>query len=142
MHKTLKIYSRSERYRFAGRTLKYKVYVTLEVLFAIASFAAVFTAALADNDVLLWTLSVTALALSLLHHLSQILMRPHILLTCFFWSLVFYLVYDVWLSSEFALPQAGPLLLIFIGLCYLIRGEGLVNTDAFSSISSINSSNQ
>lgn len=139
MNSTLGNYSRLERYRFAGKTLKYRVYVFLEVLFALVSIAAILAAILTENNALLWSLSISAVLLSALHHFSQLLQRPWIFLTCLVWSLIFYFLYDVWLAAVLELPKAGPLFLLIAGLCYLIRGEHLVNSDATASIAGMDS---
>lgn len=142
MNESAEGYSRPQRYRLAKKGLRYKVYVAIEIIFAIVSVSAIFAASLTENGILLWTLSVIALMLSMLHHFSQLLERPHIFVTCLFWSLVFYFIYDIWIASAFDLPQAGPLLLLIAGFCYLIRGENLVNLDAAASIADMRSSSE
>lgn len=127
-------YQRWERYRLAGKTFKYRVYVAFEILFVFLSVAAILAAIVGVNKPTIWVLSSTALFFSWLHHAKYFFYYPQIFLTCLTWALIFYLIYDLWLSSVFGLPKAGPLLLLLSGVCYLIRGENLVNGDAASEL--------
>ena len=134
-------YQRWERYRLAGKTLKYRVYVALEVLFVFISVAAISVAIVEGNNPTIWVLSLTGLVLSWLHHTTYFLYWPWIFLTCLTWALILYLLYDLWLSSVFGLPKAGPLLLLLSGVCYLVRGESLVNDQAAKEIAKQRSPN-
>lgn len=134
-------YQRWQRYRLAGKTLKYRVYVALESLFVFISVAAISVAIVNGNKPIIWLLSLIALALSWLHHAKYFFYWPWIFLTCLAWALIFYLLYDLWLSSVFGLPKAGPLLLLLSGGCYLIRGENVVNDEAVKEISKPRSPN-
>lgn len=82
-------YQRWQRYRLAGKTLKYRVYVALESLFVFISVAAISVAIVNGNKPIIWLLSLIALALSWLHHAKYFFYWPWIFLTCLAWALIF-----------------------------------------------------
>lgn len=134
--------TRKQRYRLAGKTLRFKVYLFLEAIVA-SLFLVVAALAIADVGGTVAAAAGVFVALFALGHFLRVAAeKPWLVMAAAFEAAVVWAVYSFWLSNYFNIPHFGVLAVFVFAFRFWQRGEREVDLKALSAWLSFEESNR
>jgi hypothetical protein len=128
--------SRLERYRFAGKTLKFKIYLGIELMMVALSLAVVgsfWARAAVPSDAMIAATSVIG-ALGALHHLKLVARMPWVITTAAVEGGLLWAIYHWVISRWIPIPGVWALCVIVAVARYWSRAEVLIEERAYSAV--------
>lgn len=133
--------TRQQRYRLAGKTLRFKVYLSIEAVVA-ALFLVVVALAVTDiGGAFAMVIGALVALLAVGHFFRVAAEKPWLPMAAAFEAAVVWAVYAFWLSSHISIPHFGVLTVFLFVVRFWQRGEREVNLSALSAWRSLEGSN-
>lgn len=126
--------TRQQRYRLAGKTLRFQVYLIIEAVVAALFLVVVALSVAGLGGAVAVAIGVLVALMSLGHFLRVVAEKPWLPMAAAFEAIIVWAVYAWWLSSYISIPHFGVLTIFLFSLRFWQRGEREVNFTALSAL--------